>query len=324
MDLTVQRKLVAILRVIQESQMPVGARLIAYRMNERGYDIGERAVRYHLRLLDAQGLTKRLGYNGRVITERGKDELHNALVGDRVGFIISRIERLMCDTTFDTGTKQGTVIINMSIIDKNDLGRTMGILKHVIRNGYPFSPYIKLIEEGTVTSDIEIPEGKTGIATVCSTTMDGILLKYGIPVSPKYGGTLKVENKKPVCFEDVIVYSGTTIDPMRVFLSKKMTRVLDTVNTGSGRLLANFREVPGSAILKAKEILGYAVKAGIGGIAGIGEPGKPVLNSAVEAGKAGIVIYAGTNIIAAVSEMGIRVTTYPISTTIDFEELEKL
>lgn len=324
MDLTVQRKLIEMLRIIQENQTPVGARLIAYRMNERGYDIGERAVRYHLSVLDAQGLTKRLGYNGRVITERGKDELHDALVGDRVGFIISRIEKLMCNTTFDPGTKKGTVIINMSIIDKNDLGRTMRILKHVIRNGYSFSPYIKLIEEGTVTSGIEVPEGKTGIATVCSTTIDGILLKNGIPVSPKYGGTLKVENKKPVCFEDVIVYSGTTIDPMRVFMSKKMTRVLDTVNTGSGRLLANLREVPGSAISEAKEILGYAVKARIGGIAGIGEPGKPVLNSAVDTGKAGIVIYAGTNIIAAVSEMGIKVTTYPISTTIDFEDLKKL
>lgn len=324
MDLTVQRKLVEILKVIQESPMPVGARLIAYRMNERGYDIGERAVRYHLRVLDAQGLTKRMGYNGRIITGRGRDEMHNALVGDRVGFIISRIERLMCDTTFDPGTKQGTVIINMSIIDKKDLGRTIGILKHVIRNGYPFSPYIRLIEEGTVISDIEVPEGKAGLATMCSTTIDGILLKNGIPVSPKYGGTLKIENKKPVCFEDAIVYSGTTIDPMRVFISKKMTRVLDTVNSGSGRLLANLREVPGSAILKAKEILGYAVKARIGSIAGIGEPGNPVLNSAVDAGKAGIVIYEGTNIIAAVSEMGIRVITYPISTTIDFKELKKL
>ncbi len=66
------------------------------------------------------------------------------------------------------------------------------------------------------------------------------------------------------------------------------------------------------------------MKAGIGGIAGIGEPGKPVLNSTVDSGKAGIVVYVGTNIMAAVSEMGIRVTTYPISTTIDFEELKKL
>ncbi len=327
MDLAVQRKLIEILRVIRESQTPLGARLIAYRLNERGYAIGERAVRYHLRVLDAQGLTKRLGYDGRVITERGIDELNNALVGDRVGFIITKIEKLMYDTTFDLKTKQGNVITNISIIDKNALDKTMEILENVAHNGYngyPFSPYIKLIEEGTIASDIRIPQGKMGIATMCSITIDGILLKNSVPVNPKYGGILTVEDKKPICFDDIIAYSGTTIDPMRIFLSKKMTCVLDTVNTGSGKLLANLREIPESALSKAKEVLSSVVKARIGGIAEIGKFGGSVLNAAVDAGKVGIVVYAGTNIMAAVSEMGIKVATYPISTTIDFKELKKL
>ncbi len=81
MDLTVQRKLVAILIIIHESHTPIGARLISDRINLQGYAIGERAVRYHLRILDERGLTKRLGYDGRIITERGKNELNNALVG---------------------------------------------------------------------------------------------------------------------------------------------------------------------------------------------------------------------------------------------------
>ncbi|MDL5503219.1 MAG: winged-helix domain-containing protein, partial [Candidatus Methanoperedens sp.] len=71
------------------------ARLIADKMNERGYPIGERGVRYHLRILDERGLTKRQGYDGRIITERGTKELENALVGDRMGFIITRIEKLI-------------------------------------------------------------------------------------------------------------------------------------------------------------------------------------------------------------------------------------
>jgi len=324
MDLTVQRKLIAILRIIRESHTPIGARLIADRLYSRGYAIGERAVRYHLRILDERGFTKRLGYDGRVITRQGINELDNALVRDRVGFIISKIERLMCDTTFDPDTKQGSVIINMSVIDKNDFDKTMEILKNVIHTGYPFSPYVKLIDEGTFISDIEIPEGKTGIATMCSMTMDGILLKNGISVNPKYGGILKMKSNKPLCFEDIIAYSGTTIDPMRIFISKKMTSVLDTVNTGSGKLLANLREIPEQALAEAKEVLGSVVDARIGGIAEIGEPGKSVLNVAVDTGKVGVVVYAGTNLMATVSEMGIRVTTYPISTVIDFKDLEKL
>jgi repressor of nif and glnA expression len=230
----------------------------------------------------------------------------------------------MLDTTFDLKTRQGYVIINISIIDKNDLDKTMEIIKHVITKGYSFSPYVKLIEGGTVISDIEIPEGKTGIATMCSITADGILLKNGIPVDPKYGGILEVNDKKPVGFRDVFAYRGTTIDPMRIFISKKMTRVIDAVNTGHGKLLANFREIPVAALSKAKEILSSVVGAGMCGIVDIGKPGKSLLNVPVEAGKVGIAVYAGTNIMAAVSEMGIKVTTYPISAVIDFKELKKL
>ncbi|MCZ7402891.1 MAG: NrpR regulatory domain-containing protein [Candidatus Methanoperedens sp.] len=323
MDLTTQRKMIAILKIIHESHTPLGARLIADRMNSQGYVLGERAVRYHLRILDERHLTKRIGYDGRVITNLGIAEIDNALVGDRVGFIITKIERLMLDTSFDLKTRQGNVIINISVIEKDDLEKSMEIIKTVI-NGYPFSPYIKILEENSVISDIEIMKGKIGIATMCSITIDGILLKNGITSDPIYGGIMEVKDNKPVCFEDVIVYSGTTIDPMRIFIKKKMTRVLDTVNTGSGKLLANLREIPGSALSRAKEVLDSVAEARIGGIARIGAPGESVLNSVIGAGKAGIVVYAGTNVMAAVSEMGIKVATYPISAVIDFRELKEI
>lgn len=323
-DSMVQRKLIEILRILYENHHPIGARLIADRMNERGYPIGERGVRYHLRILDERGLTQRQGYDGRVITELGINELNNALVGDRLGFIISRIEKLIYDTTFNLRTGQGNVIINMSIIDKNDIERTMDVVRHVIYSDYPVSPYIKLIEEGTVTSDIRIPEGKVGLATMCSITIDGILMKSGIPVNTKYGGILKVEDRKPVNFEDIIVYNGTTVDPMRIFISKKMTRVLDAVDKGSGRLLANLREIPASALSEARIILESVMQSGIGGIAGIGKPGSPVFDAPVDNGKVGIAVYAGVNAMAAVEESGIQVNTSPISTIIDFRELKKL
>ena len=49
-----------------------------------------------------------------------------------------------------------------------------------------------------------------------------------------------------------------------------------------------------------------------------------MLNSVVGAGKSGIVVYAGANVMAAVSEMGIKAATYPISAVIDFRELKEL
>jgi repressor of nif and glnA expression len=323
-DSMVQRKLIEILRILYENQEPIGARLIADKMNERGYPIGERGVRYHLRILDERGLTKRQGYDGRIITQRGKKELENALVDDRMGFIITRIEKLIYDTTFNLKTKQGNVIINTSIIDKKDLDETVKIMRHVINEGYSFSPYIKIMEEGTSVSYLNIPEGKIGIATMCSITIDGILLKSGIPVTPKYGGLLDVKKRKPTGFEDIIVYNGTSIDPMKIFISKKMTRVLDAVETGSGRLLANLREIPVSSVMEAENIFRSAMSMGIADVAQVGESGKSVLNAPVDSGKVGVVVYAGTNIMAAVEESGINVDTYPISTIMDFKDLKKL
>jgi len=324
-DSQVQRKLIEILRILHENKEPIGARLIADRMNERGYPIGERGVRYHLRILDERGLTQRQGYDGRVITEPGIKELRDALVGDRVGFIITRIEKLIYDTTFDLKTGEGKVIINMSIVDKNDLDKTMEVLTSVMHDGgYSFSPYIKLIEEGGLISDIEIPEGKLGIATMCSITVDGILMKNGIPVNPKYGGILEIKNRKPVSFEDIIVYTGTSIDPMRIFMSKRMTRVLDAVDTGNGKLLANLREIPASSANEAEKLLKAVLRARVGSVAEVGKPGKSLLNAPIDAGKVGVVVYAGTNAMAAVEESGIDVATYPISSVIDFKELKAL
>lgn len=323
-DSMVQRKLNEILRILHENQEPIGARLIADKMNERGYPIGERGVRYHLRILDERGLTKRQGYDGRIITERGTKELANALVGDRMGFIITRIEKLIYDTSFDLNTGQGSVIINTSIIDKKDFDRSLDIMEHTINDGYSFSPYIKIMDEGASASDINIPEGKIGIATMCSITIDGILLKNGIPVTPKYGGLLGVKKRLPKGFEEIIVYSGTSIDPMRIFISKKMTSVLDAVDTGSGRLLANLREIPMSSVIKAQEVLESAMRMGIVQITEIGEPGRSVLDAPVDSGKVGVIVYAGTNIMAAVEESGINVTTFPISTIMDFKELKRI
>ncbi len=320
----VQRKLIEILRILYENHEPIGARLIADRMNEHGYPLGERGVRYHLRILDERGLTQRQGYDGRVITERGINELNNALVGDRLGFINTRIEKFIYDTTFDLKTGQGRVITNTSIIDKADLDRTLGILKDVVNNGFSISPYIKIIEEGTVTSDIKIKKKKIGIATMCSITIDGILMKSGIPVNTRYGGMLEVKDKKPVKFEDIIYYTGTTIDPMRIFISRNMTRVLNAMNTGSGSLLANMREIPVSAVPEAEKVLKTIMDMNLGGIAKIGEPWKPVLNAPVDSGRVGIVAYAGVNGMAAVKEAGINVDTHPISTIADFRELKAL
>jgi len=256
-DPQIQRKLIAILRVINEREGAVGARLISDRLMEQGYALGERGVRYHLRILDERGLTEGHGYAGRTITERGRKEIEEALVHDRIGFMHARIEEMIYQTDFDLEKERGLVIANITTIKKEDLDDALQILRYL--SEHEMSCRIKVIEEGTSDHAVVVPEGHVGIATICSATCDGILLKQGIPVNTNYGGMLRFDKNQASHYTDLIAYAGTTIDPMKIFISWKATSVLDVVETGDGLLLANVRAVPDLARDEASKILDRVV-----------------------------------------------------------------
>ena len=249
MDPQIERKLIEIMRVIHESDKPIGARAIADELNNRGYDIGERAVRYHLRILDERGFTRKHGYAGRTLTELGESEMSDALIGDRFGFVISRIEEMAFRTTYNPETNDGVVPVNISYFDKDDLETVIDVVSYTAHSGYMISPRVKIFEEDEEL--ISLPPGKVGIATVCSVTFDGLLLKAGIPVEPAYGGILQIENRKPARFLDLISYSGTSIDPIQIFMSRKPTSVLEVLEKGEGKILANMRQINSSAYDRA-------------------------------------------------------------------------
>jgi len=88
--------------ILHESPEPLGARVIARRMSERGVELSERTVRYHLKMMDGRGLTQLVGRrDGRIITEQGLNEITDARVQDKIGLSISRIDVLSFKTTFD-------------------------------------------------------------------------------------------------------------------------------------------------------------------------------------------------------------------------------
>jgi len=301
-DPQIQRKLIAILRVINEREGAVGARLISDRLMEQGYALGERGVRYHLRILDERGLTEGHGY------------------ADRIGFMHARIEEMIYQTDFDLEKERGLVIANITTIKKDDLDDALQILRYL--SEHEMSCRIKVIEEGTSDHAVVVPEGHVGIATICSATCDGILLKQGIPVNTNYGGMLRFDKNQASHYTDLIAYAGTTIDPMKIFISWKATSVLDVVETGDGLLLANVRAVPDLARDEASKILDRVVAAGITDYVNIGDPHSPVLGAPVAAGMTGISVSAGLNSIAAIQEVGIAVAVEPVATVMDYSEFE--
>src|SRR5450759_2781866 len=98
----IERKVLLILKILNENSESQGARVIARRMKERGVQLSERTVRYHLKLMDERGLTKLIGRReGRVITSRGLDEITDARVQDKSSLSMSRIDILSFKTTFN-------------------------------------------------------------------------------------------------------------------------------------------------------------------------------------------------------------------------------
>ena len=203
-DPQIERKLIEIMRIINESDRPIGARAIADELHNRGYNLGERAVRYHLRILDERGFTHKHGYNGRTITSRGAEELDEALIGDRLDFVITHIEDLIYKVDYDPETGKGNVIVNISYIDKDDFEKAIDVIERT--SNVSISPKIAIFDE--TDSVIPVPAGKMGVATVCSITFDGVLLRNRIPVKPSFGGVLEMNNWKPDRFSDLISYSG--------------------------------------------------------------------------------------------------------------------
>jgi len=322
MDPQIERKLIEIMRVIHESDKPIGARAIADELNNRGYDIGERAVRYHLRILDERGFTSKHGYAGRTLTELGEREMNDALIADRFGFVISQIEEMAFRTTYNPETNEGVVPVNISYFDKDDLETVIEVISYTAHEGYMISPKVRIIEEDEEL--LSLPPGKIGIATVCSVAFDGLLLKAGIPVEPAYGGILQIEDRKPVRFSDLISYSGTSIDPIQIFMSRKTTSVLDVLEKGEGKILANMRQINASAYDKAREVMKTVENAGLAGYFPPGNIDDILFGAPVETGKFGIAIVGGINGICALDETGIKIKTDPVSTVMEYSTMTEI
>ncbi|MDF0592620.1 NrpR regulatory domain-containing protein [Methanotrichaceae archaeon M04Ac] len=327
-----QRRLIEILRVINASDKPIGARAISDELSNRGYDVGERAVRYNLKIMDELGFTKKEGYSGRTLTSLGRRELSDALVDDRIGFVNTRIEEYMYRSSFDpdSGVKADwkadgkMVVVNESLLHKRDYELALETMIRVFDAGFAVSRRVLIQDEGEEMGTVSIPRGFLGISTVCSITVDGMLLSRGIPVNTTFAGFVEVKDGDLSEFTDLIAYAGSSLDPMRVFISRKTSRVSEAATTGSGSILANLREIPVAAVDEVRDLLDRAKGAGIGGLMRMSGPGEPNMGCPVGAGKMGLALCGGVNAVVAAEELGAEITTMPISSLQDYGRMREL
>ena len=319
----VERKELSILRVLSDSREPLGARVIARRLKDHGIELGERAVRYHLKLMDERGLTRTIGRDGRLITESGIDELRSALVRDKVGFAISRIELLAFRTSFNSKTGSGWIPVNVSLFSKERFDQALQAMKSAFAAELCVSDLVAVAKEGERLGEITVPDGKIGLATVCSIVINGCLLKAGVPIDSRFGGILQIKNHQPLRFVELINYAGSSLDPSEVFISARMTSVREVTSTGNGKILANFREIPTLCRPTAEKVIANLKEAGLGGLLLIGNISEPVCEIPVELNRVGMVLIGGLNPVAAAEEAGIEVENHAMSTVIDYRDLIK-
>ena len=320
----VERKAISILRILSESPQPLGAKLIARRLKEYGVELGERAVRYHLKLMDERGLTRPLQRrNGREITPLGIEELNNALVVDKVGFVLEQIELLAFRTSFDIERGSGLVPVNVSFFPEQRFTEAIQVMKEVFRAGLCVSDLVAVASEGEKLGEVLVPKGKVGLATVCSLIINGSLLKVGIPTDSRFAGVLQIRNHQPLRFVDLIYYSGSTLDPSEVFIRAKMTDVQGVVREGKGKVLANFRELPARCQPLVEEVTNRLKERGLDGLIMMGKPTEAVCGISVGLNKVGMILLGGLTPVAAAGEAGIEVENQAMSTLLDYQDLVK-
>ncbi|MFN3739359.1 MAG: DUF128 domain-containing protein [Thermodesulfovibrionales bacterium] len=315
------KTLIAILKVLDRQNGIIGSREISRQLKTYGIDLTERAVRYHLKILDERGYTEVFGKEGRRITDKGRTELQHALVYEKTSFVITKIETLSYQTSFNIDTLEGDVILNVSFIPEDAIENALKIMKPVFSSPYVMSTNFIIKKAGERISDVTVPAGKVGIGTVCSITINGIFLRAGIPVTSRFGGVVEINDKKPVRFLSLISYEGSSLDPHEVFIKSKMTAVIDAVKKGKGKILASYREIPAVCLEKVKEIAKSLAKKGIGGILLIGSPNRPILGIPPGIDRAGIVVVGGLNPIAAIQESGIETESAAMSTLFCYTKL---
>jgi repressor of nif and glnA expression len=319
----IEKKILLILRTLHESPEPVGARIIARRMQDHGVTLSERGVRYHLKMMDDRGLTRLIGrHAGRAITEQGIDEIAHARVRDKIGLAISRIEILAFRTSLDLDRRQGLTPVNVSFFPKKVFKKALELMKPAFSAGIHVSELVACAEEGARLGEVMVPVGYVGFATVCSIVVNGILLKSGIPLDSKFGGILQVRDGQPLRFIELIHYSGSSLDPSELFIRGRMTSVKEAAERGEGKILANFREIPVPALKLVYELITKLRNVGIGGVLSIGEIGEPICQIPVDMNRVGMILYGGLNPVACAHEMGIDVENRAMSTVMDYQELQ--
>jgi repressor of nif and glnA expression len=312
------------LGILRDAGTVVGSAEIARELVARGHELSPRTVRVYLQQMAADGLVeeaKRGRAGGRRITDRGRQEIDDSLIFDRIGFTAAKVDAMAWQMQFDLRRRQGRIVLNLTVLPRALLAQAVAEMAPVFAAGLGMGEYVALFQPGERVGAVDIPADCVGLGTVCSVTINGILLNARVPVVSRFGGVLEFCDHEPRRFTDVIYYDGTSMDPLEIFIKAGLTSVRQLVRTGHGRLGVSFREVPTCALPTVEALAAELRAAGLSGILQIGRPNQPMLGVTVPEGRTGVLVIGGLNPVAAIYESGIITTNRALCTLVDFRRL---
>ncbi len=321
MDERSRRKILEILRVLDEADRPLGGTRIAQALSLAGREMSQRTIRYYLERTDAEGFTRPEGRRGRILTEQGRQELEHGGAVDKVGFIAAKIESLTYRQTYRIRQNKGMVVVNLSSVQADRFNEAAAHMRTVFAAGLSMGSRIKIVEPGGRLGKHQLPDDAYGVATICSFAMNGVFLDAGIPTQTLFGGLLQMIGHKPARFTQIIYYNATTLDPLEIFIKGKMTSVSKAAVTGNGVVGASFREIPSPSAEQARRLSARMQRLGLGSLMLVGRPGQPLLEVPIHSGRVGVVVIGGLTPLGAVEEAGISTKNQAMGMLMPFEDL---
>jgi hypothetical protein len=316
-----KRKELLLLKILKNAAVPLSSAKISEELSVFGIEMSERTVRSYLNQLDSDGLTKSSGKKGHRITQSGITEIDSSKVIEKVGFLSAKIDQMTYQMNFDLNTSSGTVVINVTLAEPAHIVKKIPDIIKVYSEGYAMGHLMTFLGPGESLGHINVPDKMIGIGTVCSVTLNGVLLKHGIPTVSRFGGLLEIRAKKLIRFVEIIMYDGTSIDPLEIFIRSGMTDYMGAIRTDSGKIGASFREFPAESRDNVVRLAGTLDRIGLGGLVRVGMPGQSLLDIPVSEGRIGAIVIGGLNPVSILEETGVRAYSRALAGLIDFKRL---
>lgn len=313
---------IEILRILYFSEGLQSSGHIRKQLEERGYHLDSRTIRYHLSNMETENLITRKGNRGAHLTEKGINEAKMLFVFDRIGTSSFETEKLSSYYSYDLLKSKGRIVVNCLLLEKDKLEKALKELKQAVEVNICVSSLIGIAKEPEKLWNCNISKDYVALVCVSSRNYDIALQKMGIYVETSATGLYRLENFTACGFTEIISHTGTTLSPGEILIRGKYTSVSKLVETGNGLATAAIKIFPSflyKELQNALKKLTPSIFSGLISHGGIISPSYRI--SSKDRNKGYMIIYGGANLFAPLIEKGIATNLSIASSLFDVEKM---